>query len=187
MLHYTLNIAREEVKIQNITAITGEKTNVTNISTLSINKNRYLVYMGTSFGPATISSFSKAEDSHVVIYSFNENYGCMKSLCLHNNALTFSYGGLKARLSCIKSSSNRLETTCNLNSVLEEIKDLNVYFHKFLICNVTQKLKLDFEKEFINLNLKTDILLFFSTTEETYVLKMDIENYHLEAIQILNF
>lgn len=80
MVHYSLAKQGQDIQIVKLTPISNHKTNVTTISSTAVNRNRDLVYTGTSYGAPSLSSFSKAEDTQVVIHNFEENYGCMKSL-----------------------------------------------------------------------------------------------------------
>ncbi|CAI2370136.1 unnamed protein product [Moneuplotes crassus] len=187
LVHYSLISKREEIKIQKLTPISSRKTNVTSISSCAVNKNRYLVYTGTCFGSPSLSSFSKCDDTQVHIYSFQKNYGRMKSLCMHNNALTFSYGSESSTIDSIESSSNKLTMSCDLSSVLSEIKPSEDSFCDLKICNVTPNLKVEFEKESVLITVGEHILCFLSTPYETYVLILNTEKYCLEVVQILPF
>ena len=184
---YSLKLAQNEVSVSQIEQITDSQTKATTIWASAINRNRNLVFMGTSFGASQLSSFSKGENVQALIYKFQENYGNMKSLWMYNNDLTFSYGNNFSKTDSIESSSNRLATSWDLNKVLAEIKDEKVNFNWFRFCNVTQELKDFLSTQNINVNLNKDVILFFSSTNETFVLKMDMEDYHMEAIQILDF
>ena len=123
---------------------------MTTVASSAVSKEKYLLFLGTSYGASSLSTFDKGEDSRNLVYKFKENFGNMLSLCLYNNALTFSYGKSLAKTDSIESSSNKLATKCDLNTVLDEIKDPEAKFRKLQIFPPSEGLKSTLEKFGVN-------------------------------------
>lgn len=177
-LKYTVKHTQGHMNIQKIEPLTDDQTVVTTITSSVVNKNRYLLFLGTSFGPSTLNIFS---DAAIHDWEKSEQIKNLKK------SIVFSNGKSKARPNLNESSSNKLATKCDLNTVLDEIKDPDAKFRNLGIFKPNEGFKTALAPFGINVWLENDNILFLSTCDQTYVLKLDIIDYHMEVLQVYDF
>ena len=204
---FDMNYKKQIFTLSKVTLISEDHSWATSIALSSINRNKYILYIGTSFGTPTLSTFSKAENEQVKIYQFNETYGWINSMWMDNNLLKFSYGVNSTKIQTIGSSSHKLLAKWSLeyifnalSSVLSTsdpnkeyansleglltknsiILNMKVFPMKIQSIKKSEKKSNNFEEE-----SKSTVLIFLAITNFTLVLKFDLKGYHIEVIQFI--
>jgi len=88
-IKYDVHNNKAELSVHKIEALSDSQTAVATLSVQSINNNKSLLFIGTSYGHSSLLLFDKADDGAKTVFKLNESYGKMKALTMHNNALTF--------------------------------------------------------------------------------------------------
>lgn len=131
-LKYTVGHNKGYMNIQKIEPLSDDQTTVTTVTSSVVDKDRYLLFLGTSFGPSTLNICSDLMPQEGQGQEHGENL--KKSIVLSN-------GKSKARPNLNESSSNKLATKCDLSIVLDEIKDPDAKFRKLEIFKPNEGLK----------------------------------------------
>jgi hypothetical protein len=162
-LKYDISHNKGDMNLLKMDTLSDSQTVVTSISKTDINKNKTALFFGTSYGCPSFYTFSKGNPEGERILKLKENYGNMKSLILHSNAITFCYGGNDPKIDKLESKTTKLQCEIDLNSALEQVKDPNSSFKNMRYFNPNQAIKDIFSKQGVNFNLQRDIILLMST------------------------
>lgn len=116
-IQYEVSYQNKILDIKRFIPMADDYTLVTSTASSSINKNKNIVYYGTSYGSPEISVLTKADTARKVVFKFPENYGNIQSINMFNNSLAFNYGLLRPKVKFIQSSSNKLLAKFDLSMI----------------------------------------------------------------------